>query len=301
MIQNESGVPLVLGTVQLGLDYGVANKRGKPAFNEAFEIVDTTWMEGVRFFDTAQAYGDSEKILGSCFREMRKKGADIRPCVITKLRPDIDPTETGRVLREIDASLERLGIEELWGLMLHRESWLDNGSSTLSRAIFKIKGKGKFKHFGVSVYSPEKAIQAFKTEGIDIIQIPFNVFDQRSLEMDIFRLARNAGKRVFIRSIYLQGLLIMNPAQLPAGMVRMNKELEKYRKVTEEYGLSPKLTSLAFVVQKAPDAFFVIGAETSKQVRENVALWRLAKQTTLPDLSFLASNDPQLINPSLWN
>ena len=292
---------MVLGTVQLGLDYGIANQKGKPAFKEAFEIVDTARMEGIKFFDTAQAYGESEKILGLCFGEMRKKVSGFNPCVITKLRPDIDPTEISTVLREIDASLKRLGIEKLWGFMLHRESWLDMGRKTLSKAILEIKSEERFAHFGISIYSPEKAVEALHTDGIDIIQLPFNVFDQRVLDSKIFPLADKMGKRVFIRSIYLQGLLLMAPSHLPSRMARFREDLERYRTMIGPRDVSRKLAALAFVVRNAPKAFFVLGAETPEQVAENASLYRKALETTLPDLNSLARHDPQLINPSLWN
>jgi len=55
---------LCLGTVQLGLDYGVANREGKPSLEKSLKILDFACERGIRWFDTAQAYGNAEEVLG---------------------------------------------------------------------------------------------------------------------------------------------------------------------------------------------------------------------------------------------
>ncbi|MBW1723736.1 MAG: aldo/keto reductase [Deltaproteobacteria bacterium] len=141
---REAASALVLGTAQLGLDYGVANRTGRPRPEEALEIVRRAWEGGIRYFDTAQAYGESETVLGRCFREM------------------MGPARISSVIKEIDASLDRLGVEELWGFMLHRESSLDMGEEALSEMIRELKKEPRFRYFGVSVYSPEYALRALE-------------------------------------------------------------------------------------------------------------------------------------------
>jgi len=55
---------LVLGTAQLCLDYGIANKSGKPEENKAFEIMKYAAENGINYFDTAYSYGNSETTIG---------------------------------------------------------------------------------------------------------------------------------------------------------------------------------------------------------------------------------------------
>ncbi|MBN2124748.1 MAG: aldo/keto reductase [Deltaproteobacteria bacterium] len=296
----KADIPLALGTAQIGMDYGIANRAGRPAPAQAVEIIETAWKEGVRFFDTAQAYGDSERILGHCFKEIRKSEPDFSACVMTKLRPDLDPTEIETVCGEIKASLECLGMDRLWGFMLHRESWLDKGAGSLSRAIGELRHRNKFKHFGVSVYSPEYARKALEIDGIDFVQLPYNVFDQRASKQGVFTLAERQKKRVFVRSVYLQGLLLMNPDELPGIMAFAKDRVKAFSDYAFSCGLSAKLLSLAFAIQTAPHAMIVIGSETSDQIRENLALFHQAKDISIPDLKSFASNEPRMINPSLW-
>jgi spore coat polysaccharide biosynthesis protein SpsF len=67
------------------MQYGIANVRGKPTEGEALEIVNAAWTHGMRFFDTAQAYGDSKKVLGRAFRSL---GFADQVKVVSKLSPE---------------------------------------------------------------------------------------------------------------------------------------------------------------------------------------------------------------------
>ena len=297
---HEPRLPLVLGTAQLGMNYGIANKRGKPDFENAMEIVKAAFENGVKFFDTAQAYGDSETVLGKCFQELHILNNDEEPLVITKLDPKINLRDADEIYRKVEDSLEKLGLKKLWGLMLHRESILDRWGNTLTQIISKLKLENKIEHFGISVYSPEKAKEALHKEEIDIIQLPFNVFDQRALDYGVFSIAEEKNKKVFIRSVYLQGLLISKPNQLSDKMRFSKKALKKYIDFAKEYEISPKLLALAFVIQNAPDQMIVMGAENSTQVQENISLLTQARRLKLPDLKYISTHNTQLINPSLW-
>jgi aryl-alcohol dehydrogenase-like predicted oxidoreductase len=301
MIASDDSLSMVLGTAQLGMPYGIANEEGKPNWKGALEIVAEAWDRGIRFFDTARAYGDSEKVLGRCFKEILGCDHQAEPAVITKLDPGVDLSHADTIVKEVETSLENLGVDALWGLMLHRESALDRWGPPLEKAVSKLKQQKKIGSFGVSVYSPEKAAQALKMEAMDMVQLPFNVFDQRPLAYGLFQLAQEQGKKVFARSVYLQGLLLMDPGRLPPHMRFAEESLKAYVRFSNHCGLPPRLLAVAFAVQKAPFASFVVGGETAAQVRENVNLFRSAKSVDLPDLEVLAQKDPKIINPSLWS
>jgi len=292
--------PLVLGTAQLGMEYGIANNNGKPDLEQAVQIIKTACENGIRFFDTAQAYGDSEEVLGRCFKELGRVYKNGESAVISKIRPDISPNDAEKILREVDESLKRLHVNQLWGLLVHRESWLKNAKNNLRQIGLKLKLEKKIQNFGISVYAPEKAVEALKMDEIDIIQLPFNVFDQRVLDYGVFPLARDKNKKVFIRSVYLQGLLLLNPHQLPHNFDFSKLALKKFNDFARIHDISQKLLALSFVSQKAPGEMIVVGAEKPEQVKENIFLLKQAGEINLPDMSSLSSNDPKLINPSLW-
>ena len=101
---------LVLGTAQLGMPYGIANSTGKPDFETAVSLIKTAWEHGIREFDTAQAYGESETVLGRALSSLGISN-DVR--IITKLDPKLDPQEGQNIQKAINRRLERLQIPSL--------------------------------------------------------------------------------------------------------------------------------------------------------------------------------------------
>ncbi len=292
-------LPLVLGTAQLGMDYGIANKTGKPHFLEAIDIVKTAIDNGIIFFDTAQAYGKSEEILGRCFKEIKPgNGIDLK--VITKLRPEINLMDQEELFGSVNISIKKLKITQLWGLLLHRESILDHLNDSIINNISELKARGLIKHFGVSVYSMEKAKESINMSEIDIIQLPYNLLDQRARREGIFDLAESKKKKIFIRSVFLQGLLLIEPEQLPRGMEHAKGSLFKLREISKMIGVSLKNLAVSFVVQTSKNAMIILGAETSSQLKENISIFSMARDISLPNLDSMTSEDQTLINPSLW-
>ena len=106
---------LVLGTAQLGMNYGIANRSGKPSSRETNAIIQRAWGEGIRVFDTAQAYGDSESILGEQFAALNIQN-DVK--VVSKVVLT-DPLQWKDIEQKIRNSLTRLNISKLYGLLLH--------------------------------------------------------------------------------------------------------------------------------------------------------------------------------------
>ena len=86
MVDN-STKRLVLGTAQLGMSYGIANSMGQPDQDVANAIVREAWDSGICKFDTAQAYGDSERVLGAALNVL---GVVSVAKVISKLDPRLD-------------------------------------------------------------------------------------------------------------------------------------------------------------------------------------------------------------------
>jgi aryl-alcohol dehydrogenase-like predicted oxidoreductase len=170
----------------------------------------------------------------------------------------------------------------------------------LSGIIRDLKKESKFKYFGISVYSPEYALRALGIDGFDFVQLPYNVFDQRARHRKVFAFAREKRKQVFVRSIYLQGLLLMDPSELGEAWDFAKFPLKTFAKFASSIGVSRKLLALAFVEQTAPEAMLVIGVETHDQVLENLDIFKKAGRVRIPEISQLSSSDPKLINPSHW-
>lgn len=279
---------IVLGTAQLGLKYGVSNRTGKPSVDESVKIIKTAWENGVHFFDTAQDYGSSEEVLGEAFVRLK----------LTKQVKVISKTTERQP--DIIKSLKRLKIDSLYGFLLHNEKQLDLWDEYLP--IFKeSKRQRLIRYAGISIYSSDYAKRALLNSGVDIVGLPFNVFDQRALTEKWFDLAKKNGKQIFVRSVYLQGLLLMNLDKLPPKMGFAATALRNYQDFCLQLNMTQQEVALAFVLQYAGNSKIIIGAETSRQVKDNTRkITKLSKLKLPKDILSLSQTDRRIINPQLW-
>jgi aryl-alcohol dehydrogenase-like predicted oxidoreductase len=290
-----------LGTVQLGMPYGIANRTGQPDDAAACAIVQTAWDAGVRFFDTAQAYGRSEAVLG---RGLRAADAAAQACVITKLHPALSPAGPAAIRGGLEESLQRLGLRRLWGVLLHGEGQLDGWATCYRPALQPLVAEGRVLHLGASVYSPERALQALATEGIGAVQVATNLFDRRLVRNQFFTRAAAAGCTVFVRSVFLQGLVLLRPAELPPAMPFAVRALATLGSFCRQHGLAPAHLALSYALQRAgPAARIVMGVDSAAQLREDIALFQQepVSASLLDEWDRLwPDDDPLLVDPSRW-
>ncbi|MBU4185652.1 MAG: aldo/keto reductase [Proteobacteria bacterium] len=290
---------LVLGTAQLGLPYGLANKVGQPDQAVAITIIREAWKNGIREFDTAQAYGDSEKVLGKALYEL---GISSEAKIITKFHPNLDHLNASDMSRALDESLERLRVRSLYGIMLHREEMLSLWNKGLAKILHAFILSGRVEKIGISVYSPDKAIQALNTEGISMVQLPTNIVDRRFENTGVFKLSDEKKKQIYIRSVFLQGLLLMNPEEISDKMSFVRPIIKEIQTISNNIGLSQQEIALGYVKSEMPNAHVVFGAESSEQVKSNIACWRKNIQQNLVDMIKRKFDDIDevILNPNLW-
>ncbi len=292
---------LVLGTAQLGMAYGVANTSGRPDAQASAALVRAAWDHGIRYFDTAQHYGASEAVLGACLDAMPDP-QEAR--VVTKLAPTRDFATPEAVAAAVRESRQRLGLERLEGVMLHAESRLDAWDRVFAPGFATLAASGEIVSSGVSLYAPRRALEALDRPGCSIIQIPANVLDRRFEREGVFAKAARRGARVFVRSVFLQGLLLMEPAALPPGLAAAAGFLDRYRGLCRRFGLSPRTLALAYARERYPEACILFGAETPAQVLQNVADWNHVLPhgaMTAVEAAFAEEAPEEVVNPSLWD
>ncbi len=290
---------LVLGTAQLGLNYGIANKTGKPDLATARDIVSAAWDGGIRYFDTAQAYGESEQVLGAVLSDL---GIGNEAHVVTKPSPDIDHGNKNKLEDALSQSLENLKCDHIYGLMLHRENFLDLFEKGLADILSTFLKQGVVENIGVSLYSPIMAKTALEISIISMIQVPANMCDHRFHEAGIFNLAKKKSATMFIRSVFLQGLLLMDIRKIPKVMQFVTPVIDKVEQLSQEFNLTREELALSYIRQKYSHAFVIVGAETKQQLVSNLAAWKsdkLSSLTTRIDDIF-AEIDERIINPTLW-
>ena len=298
---NASSYLLVLGTAQLGFNYGIANagKTEQPTQTTANAIVQEAWENGIREFDTAQGYGKSEQALGEA---LSKLGVSAEALVISKFDPALDHLDRNVLSNAVGESLSRLGVPSLYGMMLHKEKMLSAWDNGLSKIFHTFVVSGKIKHIGISVYSPEKAIQALNTDGIDMVQLPTNILDRRFETAGVFQLAEEKKKKIYIRSVFLQGLILMDADEIPEKMSFAKPVIEELESISNELKLSRKKLALDYIKSEMPDAKVVFGADTPLHVKENVACWEGELPPSSVDRVKMVFDhvDEKILNPTLW-
>lgn len=290
--------PLVLGGAQLGLAYGIANRDGKPAPDEVADMVDAAWAEGLRVIDTAQGYGDSEVLIGDRLRTRPQQ----RFHVVSKLAAGLDERNPDTLRRAVEQSVARVG-QPLAAMLLHDPEAVARWGDGPRQAFARCRADGLIELAGVSVYNPRQFAAALAIDDLDVIQAPFNALDRRLLDDGLLGRALDSGRIVFLRSVYLQGLLLLDPAALPPGMDFAREALRGWQAACREIGLEPLEAALRFVRSAAPRCPLVVGCDRPAQVRHDARL--AAKpplaQDALECLLALPPAAERIVNPSLWN
>ncbi len=289
----------MLGTAQLGFHYGIGNRVGKPDPETAVSIIRAAWDGGIEEFDTARDYGESEKVLGRVFRRL---GIAQQVKVIGKFDPKTDASFQETLVRMVEDSRNRLGIPAFSGIMMHSEAIMDRWSREIERALRKILEQRLTERIGISVYTPRTALRAMKREPVSMIQIPSNICDRRFESAGVFEKAEASATRVYVRSVYLQGLLLFPALKTPPSMKHAKPVLERIDRFLAREAVERKTLLLGYVRDAYPNARIVVGAETGAQVRENLGVWlsKLPPHVVEKIPSVFTDARETLLNPSLW-
>jgi len=288
-----------IGTAQFGMNYGIANQSGQPGQAEINKIVNYAVGNGIRYFDTAQAYGYSERSLGGAVRKLSVLNK-IR--IISKLSPDIQKSSSKVIVESVKASLKKLNVNSLYGFLAHRIEVIK--SESFSTAIKILKKEGMITKAGVSVYTPEEALKVIKHNEVNILQIPFNILDKRWIEYGIIEAAEANNIQVFFRSIFLQGLIFLDEKEL---IVRKMEWAKPYLK--EFYGLVKEMPfssiELAFgILRNVPgNNAIIMGLDSLNQLQQNLGI--IEKSVITEKISDewwvnLPTFPEKFLNPSLW-
>jgi aryl-alcohol dehydrogenase-like predicted oxidoreductase len=283
---------LALGTVQFGLDYGIANTNGIVSEKEMIAILDLAKKRGIDTLDTAIAYGSSEERLGL---------SGINGwSVITKLSSI--PPGTGSVETEIRESvrnsLQRLRIEKLYGLLLHVPGQLLNiQGEQIYRTLSELKEEGIVSKIGYSVYEPGELDLLVNSFPPDIVQIPLNVLDRRFISTGWLRQLKESGVEIHTRSAFLQGLLLMIPGERPQKFNHWNDLWQRWDFFVRQSGLTAAQICLGFACSIQEVNKIVIGVDSVAHLND-ILDTPPVMPVSVPDT--LSCEDIRLINPSNW-
>jgi aryl-alcohol dehydrogenase-like predicted oxidoreductase len=298
---------LTLGTVQLGIDYGISNANGKPSQDIAKNIIDSALKAGITTLDTSETYGSAEKIIGDYLAT--HKGLS-NPVIATKFKITLQSSYTiesvrTEIYKSLNSSLRQLNLAKIPVYLFHKdkEQHLGDVIEHLLKVFTELKAKGLIDIAGISAYGPEDVDTVLKYDILEAVQIPINIFDQRLVNDGRLDQLKAQTKIVFARSIYLQGLFFIKAGEIPVKLHEAKPYLNKLEEIAKAARLSIPQLAFAYINSMHSITSIVFGAVSTEQVNENVALLETSPLNSdiqeLISQSF--SNVPEfIITPGLW-
>ena len=298
---------MTLGTVQLGMEYGISNSTGKPDRKESFSILDKAMEGGINSFDTALAYGDSEAVLGNYFNQEALKNKDYT--ITTKFafkekKPFSKREIEAQVNEFVNKSLSQLKQDKLQIVMLHHYDDLEFYGKDLVNAMKKVKSNGLTDKIGVSVHNPYTIKNVIGYGAFDAIQAPMNILDTRIPESGVLEELKKEEMIVFIRSVFLQGLIFKDEnSAMPPNIECARPYLSKLRDIARRENIGIAELAMAYVRDLPGVTSLVVGCETKSQVEQNVACINtpsLSQETVREIQEAFAGVPETVINPMKW-
>ncbi|MEO6096885.1 MAG: aldo/keto reductase [Fibrobacteria bacterium] len=295
---------LVLGTLQMGIPYGIANATGVPSRKESFAILDTAWESGVDMMDTAAAYGESEAILGEW---MASRNA--HPRIVTKLPPlpkvahDVESIGL-HYETHLQASLARLGRPAVWGLLLHEPEDFLSWPREVAEVLRGFRKQGMASHVGASLYRSDDGQTLLSAPELDLFQIPFNLFDQRFLPSSSQLQTASARSKILLgRSCFLQGFFFLTPEEAAIRVPGSREFLMRLQQIAWTQDMSVRRLALGFALSFPELSGIILGVESAAQMRENQASYRegpLGPELVAMIREAFASVPSSLRDPARW-
>lgn len=282
---------LALGTAQFGLDYGINNKKGKIPAKEVFKILSCAVRNGINVLDTAYAYGDSEKVIGEFVRANKP---DLK--IVSKL-PACDLEEVKKVFNE---SLKRLNLDKVYAYLIHDFKFFLEKTKTLD-ILEQLKIEGRIEKIGFSLYYPKEIEELLdKKIQVDIIQIPFSIFDQRFSQ--ILPVLKERGIEVHARSIFLQGLLLSDPHKLEPCFENIKDKLFLLKLISQESNIPAPAICINFALLNSYIDKAVIGVDSIEHLQENIESLKYESDVkkAYRRLASLQEADENVILPINW-
>lgn len=287
---------LVLGTAQLGLDYGINNPKGKPSLAEAFDILHNAYDNGIKILDTAEAYGNSHDVIG----KFQKKFPHKKFNIITKLASN-NSLKRGELINHIIKSCSVLETNTFHGYMFHNHQSFNNNLSFYTE-ILLAKKQGLVKNIGISLYTNDEILDIIVNyNDFDFIQIPFNLLDNQSKRKTLLDKAKKVGIAIHSRSVFLQGLFFKKQDMIPEKLKPLKPYLKILESIKRENKISTEVLALQYVLQKKYIDHVLIGVENTKQLLQNIQICKEVVDIPHGKIDQLDIEEEELLNPVNWN
>ncbi len=284
---------LGLGTVQFGMEYGIANQNSICDDAELLQILELARKSKLKILDTASAYGNAEKRLGNSMEIQSFK-------IVTKINAGIQSDYNHETtIKAIQLSLKNLNLESMYGCLCHHPNTMkSDAGKQLRKQLSALKNDGVFEKIGVSIYDLQDIEHIIQCREIDLVQLPLNLFDQRFFQSGALNKLKDKDIEIHVRSAFLQGLLLMPEALVIEKKPRAANHVKKLNNFSENINMSKASLALAFISNIAEVDHIIVGVTSTSQLQDVIKAYGYEIDPT--DLRELSVTDEQVIDPRIW-
>tara|TARA_Y100000389_G_C17390766_1_gene479761 strand:+ start:66 stop:941 length:876 start_codon:yes stop_codon:yes gene_type:complete len=284
---------IILGTVQLGIDYGINNQTGKPKKKDVFNILNYAYENGIRILDTAEKYGNAHSEISEFHKKYNKKFK-----IITKsgFENYINIDLKTRILNHCNF----LAVDHLHGFMFHNYQSLKKNKVHYLQ-LFELKKQGLIKKIGISLYNNNELLDIIENyNDFDFVQMPFNLLDNAIKRQKLFERAILKKIEIYVRSIFLQGLFFLETKNISKQLSVLKPYLNSLDDIKNEFCLDTASIALKYALEKDYINHVLIGVDNLEQLENNLSI--VNKSYNIPHelIDKIDVEHDKLLNPVNW-
>lgn len=296
---------IAFGGVEIGMPYGIGIKGPEDMLSEkdAIRLLHASLDAGINFFDTARMYGNSETIMGKAFGDRRDEVVISTKCRHFRDKSgNLPPDEVLRSMIDssLSESLQALQTDYIDVYMLHQADIEILNNSTIAEVFSDLKRKGIVRAIGASTYQVEESEKVINSGVWNVVQLPFNLMDQR--QQKLFSTASEKGVGIMVRSVLMKGLLSDRAGNLHSSLDDVKNHIRSFEKM-----LGNGVTDLASLAVKFALSFkevssVLIGMDRMEYLSRSLAMvdGEYLDADTMQRLAKFAYPDPSFLNLPHW-
>ena len=289
-------IKIALGTAQIGTKYGIKNNYKKIKEKESSLIINKLKKYNINYIDTARYYGNAEEIIGNNNTAKTK--------IITKIpKLDLRKNINKQINYHLCTSLTKLKKDKIYAVLLHDENQIKSKKGNIIlEELKKLKLKRLVSKVGISLYDPKTIYELKKKKFVpDIIQIPYSIMDRRFDKNNLIKKLKKQNIEIHVRSIFLQGLLLINLINLDYYFRNFKKDLIKIHDIAKYYRISVKELCIFFILQNKNIDLLIIGVDNLNQLKELKDIQRKFKKYKFKKIKFkMIDYKHKFILPTKW-
>jgi len=287
---------IILGTAQFGSSYGINNTSRVPDFKQVCKILNYAHDNEVEIIDTSEAYGNSHNKIGEFHKKFHKNFK-----VITKFSKYFF-TPRLNLVKHIQNNLNVLGVPNLYAYMFHSYNDFNHFHINMYEQLEKCKEIGLIEKIGISIYNNEELDLILRNHKLDLIQIPFNLFDNINKRNAILEKAKFHDIEIHSRSTFLQGLFFKKLNSRSSFFSKFKKYQIKVQQIANFHNIDIMSIALNYALHQQKIDKILIGIDNFNQLKKCLSRIEIKLIDEMVDsINEINFEDEDLLNPTLWN